>query len=249
MTSPDIAIDAAERRSTHGTLLESGRRGDRPVFTATMSAMLHAALVAAAVFATGEAPARARLTMAHASEHVTRVALARRPAEPRPRPAAVVARDAAVPSAAAPVAVAPSIRVSLNFSAPELPPVSQPAPILFEPITTSTPETTAGAGAIDGAYAEDDVDLHAELVGGQFTPPYPDTLRYDHPDGRVLVRFVIDSSGRVDARSIRIVMATHRAFAESVAATIAELRFVPAVRDGQRVRVRVEHEFDFHCAC
>jgi len=97
---------------------------------------------------------------------------------------------------------------------------------------------------IDGDLA----DRTPYLVPGQMGPPYPEELRDDRPDGLVVVRFVIDTLGRVEVPSLHVVEATDPLFAQAVRSALDRLRYVPASRAGHPVRVRMEQRFEFHLA-
>ncbi|MGH7619670.1 MAG: TonB family protein, partial [Gemmatimonadaceae bacterium] len=97
---------------------------------------------------------------------------------------------------------------------------------------------------IDG----DQADQSPYLLPGQMGPPYPEALRAGRLDGVVIVQFVLDTLGRVEAPSFNVVTATHPAFAASVRSALARLRYLPASLAGRRVRARVEQRFEFHLA-
>ena len=73
---------------------------------------------------------------------------------------------------------------------------------------------------------------------------YPVVLRGAGIEGRTLLQFVIDTAGRVEPRSVKVLETTHAAFAESAKEGILEARFEPAhvgaraVRQLTRVPVR-----------
>jgi TonB family protein len=135
-------------------------------------------------------------------------------------------------------------------------------PDLKEP--TTTPEDFTGTGTAGGFSLPIGVAPLAPLTGsgepidgssadnppymmpGQMGPSYPAELRGDAPDGLVVVRFVIDTLGKVEAPSIRVLESTHPNFLASVRVALDRLRFTPARLSGQRVRVRMEQRFEFH---
>jgi len=79
------------------------------------------------------------------------------------------------------------------------------------------------------------------------SPPvrYPDELRARGIQGRVMLELVIDTTGRVEPGSIRVVAATHRAFGGAAAQMVANSRFWPARIAGRKVRVRVQLPVNF----
>jgi protein TonB len=106
------------------------------------------------------------------------------------------------------------------------------------------PTETVESEPLDDARA----DLRAALLPDQMGPRYPDSLRDEAPDGTVIVRFVIDTTGRVETPSLSVLEATHQPFAEAVRAALDRLAFSPAQVAGHKVRVRVVHRFEFHFA-
>ena len=70
----------------------------------------------------------------------------------------------------------------------------------------------------------------------QPSPAYPRALEALSIEGRVAVEFVIDTSGQVQASSIRILEATHAAFEGAARAAVAKAVFHPARLSGHPVR-------------
>jgi TonB family protein len=108
-------------------------------------------------------------------------------------------------------------------------------------LLASTPTSTE---PIDGGAA----DEPPYLLPGQMGPAYPDPLRDDRPDGFVVVRFVIDTLGRVESPSLKVLNASHPLFLDAVRVSLDRLRFLPGRYSGQLVRVRMEQRFEFHLA-
>lgn len=76
-------------------------------------------------------------------------------------------------------------------------------------------------------------------------PRYPDQLRAAGVTGRVIVRLVVDTAGRVEPGSVMIRESSHDLFAEAVRAVLPSLRFVPAEAGGRKVRMLVDLPFEF----
>ena len=91
------------------------------------------------------------------------------------------------------------------------------------------------------------VDVRATLAGGSCeAPAYPPGLAAARVSGRVVVEFVINTNGRADSASLRVVSSTHSDFVAPAVHTIRSCRFVPAVLHGMAVRVRVQQPINFH---
>lgn len=97
-------------------------------------------------------------------------------------------------------------------------------------------------------FAAHEVDVPVVLAPGSPTPTYPDLLRSAAIAGGVMVEMVVDTSGRVEAGSVRIVQTDHALFSASVRAVAPRLRFLPAKAQGRNVRqlVRLPFRFSLH---
>ena len=95
-----------------------------------------------------------------------------------------------------------------------------------------------GAGAGDQVYSESSVDERAEIVSA---PPleYPLALRHAGLQGRVTVQAVIDTLGRAEPASVKIVARPNTAFDESARAYVLHAMFRPARVKGRAVRVLI----------
>lgn len=77
------------------------------------------------------------------------------------------------------------------------------------------------------------------------TPHYPLTLRQAGIDGRVLVRFVVDTTGRIDMASVQVLQSTHDLFTRAVRDALSGFRFRPAEAGQHRVPALAEMPFEF----
>lgn len=101
-----------------------------------------------------------------------------------------------------------------------------------------------GDGADGGAVAVERVDEKPRLANtGEIQRLlrrfYPPVLREEGISGQVLLRFVINTEGRVEPASVRLVGSTHDAFGKATTRVVDRLRFRPASIEGRRVRVLV----------
>jgi len=205
------------------------------------STAIHAGLIALAVWRTIPKP-----VPGHLAEHVSLIPLPQlaraKPPEAAPRAEKVREHEFKVldappnvPTTIPPVDLARPATVAEDFSGKGIQ-VHVAEVSLVKPTVRNDP--------IEG----DDADQSPYLLPGQMGPPYPEELRDDRPDGVVVVRFVIDTLGRVEAPSLKVIAATHPLFAASVRATLSRLRYLPASLSGRRVRVQMEQRFEFHLA-
>ena len=74
---------------------------------------------------------------------------------------------------------------------------------------------------------------------------YPPVMRNVGLAGLVMLEFVVDSSGRVEPGSARVVETTHPAFTAAVLKALPDARFRPGRSGGQPVRQLVRQSFRF----
>ena len=82
-------------------------------------------------------------------------------------------------------------------------------------------------------------------IARRVTPRYPEPLRAAGIDGRVLVRFTVDTMGRIDPRSVEVLESTNDLFTHAVRAALVGFRFTPSMWRGRRVRAAAEMPFQF----
>ena len=104
---------------------------------------------------------------------------------------------------------------------------------------------TAAVDSRDSVYSILEVEESAVRSNGSAAPVYPPELLKEGTEGGVFIRFVVDTNGHADPRSIEVVRATHPLFTESVRHAIPLMLFSPAAIAGKRVRQAVEQNFEF----
>ena len=112
-------------------------------------------------------------------------------------------------------------------------------------ITTRVQDKSTPDPSPDSVYSVLEVEERAARTAGSAAPAYPPELMKLGTEGRVYIRFVVDSSGRADPTSIEVLHSTHPLFAEAVRSTVPMMRFTPAMVGGRRVRQAVEQNFEF----
>jgi len=226
-------------------LLESRAPRSKRVGGTLASTVVHAAVIAGAVAVTVPKPGGAH--DGPKAEREIRYVV-NRPEPPRPaRP---------TPPAPSTTPTAPPIPGPvLKFNGPDVPPIRE----VVVSTTTSTPEefgngiqTHGSIGAppglgspIDGVVEERLVDRSPRLLGSPTPPVFPQALRYTGRGGRVLVEFVVDTSGRAEMDGFKVVQTADPLFAESVRAALPRYRFSPGEAGGRKVRTLVQLPFDF----
>ena len=90
-------------------------------------------------------------------------------------------------------------------------------------------------------YSADQVDVPAAPDSAQPVHPlYPDSLLRARVEGRVLVEFVVDTTGEADMETFGEVLSTHRLFTAAARRAVGYAHFTPALLDGKRVRQVVQ---------
>jgi protein TonB len=89
------------------------------------------------------------------------------------------------------------------------------------------------------------VEIPAALADGNSPPDYPTALRASGVEGKLVATFIIDTTGRAEAASIRFAKDGNRMFEESVRSALATMRFIPARIGAAKVRQVVEMPFVF----
>ncbi|OYV67873.1 MAG: hypothetical protein B7Z72_09140 [Gemmatimonadetes bacterium 21-71-4] len=100
----------------------------------------------------------------------------------------------------------------------------------------------------DAVYTAETVDVPVRYVQGTAAPMYPDSLFRAGVAGHVVARFVVDTAGAVEPRSVDIESATLPAFGQAVREALRSATFTPARVGGAVVRQLVEMPFEFHPA-
>lgn len=230
-------------------LLESSATRQRRRAGMVVSVVVHTAAIGLAVVAT----ARARVPEEREPEPLFYATPTSAPPETRPAPAAPAAPSRAASAAPA----APSLPMPDLTSIPDVIPAPgaaidalvDPARGLFDaPGRLSDAVGTGGGtplGSGDAPRAAAEVERQVLLVGAPPRPRYPEALRQAGVEGRVVVRFVVDTAGRVERGSVAVASSSHALFVAAVEPVVGALRFRPAEAGGRRVRQLVEMPFEF----
>ena len=97
----------------------------------------------------------------------------------------------------------------------------------------------------DSVFSAIAVDSEVTRYDWSSAPVYPDSLFREGTEGLVEAEFVVDTTGRVDLGTIRILQSTHAQFQESVEAALAGMQFRPAWHGFRKVRQLVVQRFAF----
>lgn len=113
------------------------------------------------------------------------------------------------------------------------------------PTLDAAAEAAAMNAMLATAYQLLEVDSAAIRDPSSAAPIYPPDLETRGVEGHVIIRFVVDSTGRVDVGTILTVEATHAAFDRAVRDALPLMRFRPAMVGDRPVRQLAEQLFKF----
>ena len=104
-----------------------------------------------------------------------------------------------------------------------------------------------GAAPVENqTYFEYQVEKPVMAVPGSPAPRYPDILKSAGVEGEVVVAFTVDTTGRADVSTLKILKSTHELFAAAVRTALPSMRFLPAEVGGKKVKQLVQQPFVFN---
>jgi protein TonB len=234
-------------------LLESQPRRARTRSAAFVSLLIHASIVGTAVAATRTVVAPdVPIETLPVITYVTPVNAPETPAPRRARPEPTPVEPTPAPPSPMPPIIAPT-EIPTGVSEPD-PSATATTEVTFLPTSpggNSGGEPGAGESTSSGtgeAMWADEVEKAARPLGRQREPRYPDMLRTQRVEGQVVVAYVVDSLGRVEPNSIRMVESAHPLFEPAVRQAVLASRFRPAEWRGRAVRQLVQQAFVFTLA-
>jgi periplasmic protein TonB len=108
-------------------------------------------------------------------------------------------------------------------------------------------EGGSGTGIVpssDQVYMEAVVEERPELLSGP-QPVYPDLLRQAGVQGRVIIQAIIDTTGRAEPPSVKVIQSPNPGFDQPARQAVLRALFRPARVHGRAVRVLVNIPYDF----
>jgi protein TonB len=231
------------------TLIESRRTAKRSPGGAAASVMVHAALIVLAVAMTAHAkvpeppaPKRPDLIYIPVAE----------PVPPRPAPhdsRTTQSESGTLPAPPEHPPIIPPIGIPT-----ELPPIDPTRPAIdpgdyvgavnAHGITDGLAEH-GGTGGPGGTYTWLRVEKQTQPVQGNPKPVYPSMLESARVDGEVLAQFVVDTAGRADMSTFKVLEATNELFVDAVKRVLPTWHFYPAETGGHKVKQLVQMRFTF----
>ena len=97
----------------------------------------------------------------------------------------------------------------------------------------------------DQPYFDFQVEKPVAPVPGTGAPRYPDILRSAGVEDEVLAQFVVDTTGRVEVATFKVIRKSHDLFEAAVRSALPSMRFLPAEVGGRKVKQLVQQPFVF----
>jgi periplasmic protein TonB len=232
-------------------LIESKAKPQRSTGGTIFSIVFHTAIIAAAVYGTLEAKQQLEKPKAEKVEFVKMEKKNEPPPKEEPKPP---------PPKQEIVAAPPPPKGFQVLTAPVKIPDVLPDIDLSKKVTDEADFTGKGvAGGIakgvvggtpppanaDQAYFEFQVEKQVAPRPGNPGPRYPDMLRSANVEGEVLAQFVVDTTGRADMSTFKVLKSSHDLFTNAVRATLPNMRFYAAEIGGRKVKQLVQMPFQF----
>ena len=80
---------------------------------------------------------------------------------------------------------------------------------------------------------------------GSAAPRYPDILKSAGVEGEVIAQFVVDTTGRAEISTFKVLKTSHDLFASAVKNALPNMRFIPAEVGNRKVKQLVQQPFVF----
>jgi periplasmic protein TonB len=98
----------------------------------------------------------------------------------------------------------------------------------------------------DQPYFEFQVEKQVAPMPNNAAPRYPDMLRSANVEGEVLAQFVVDTLGRAEMNTFKVLKSSHDLFTNAVKSALPNMRFYAAEVGGRKVKQLVQMPFQFN---
>jgi protein TonB len=225
-------------------LIESRAQKQKMAGGTVFSIVLHTFLIAAAVYATARAGVKDEKSKAEKIQFVEMKKEPPKVPDKPPPPKEVVVKPP--PPKGFQVLRAP---VKIDIKIPEID--------LSKAITNESDfsgkgvKGGTGSGVVGGiantnqTYFEFQVEKPAEMLQDSPKPKYPSVLESSGIAGEVQAQFVVNSSGKADMDSFKVLKSTNELFTQAVKSVLPRMRFSPAQIGGKPVNQLVQQSFQF----
>jgi protein TonB len=97
----------------------------------------------------------------------------------------------------------------------------------------------------DQPYFEFQVEKQVQTASNSVQPRYPDMLKSANVEGEVLAQFVVDTTGRAEMNTFKVLKSSHELFTQAVRNALGNMKFYPAEIGGRKVKQMVQQPFTF----
>src|SRR5436189_4114421 len=226
-------------------LLESKAKKQKMAGGTTFSIVLHTVLIAGAVYATARAGTKDEKAKAEKIQFVEVKKEPPKVPDKAPPPKEVIVKPP--PPKGFQVLRAP---LKIDIKIPEID--------LSKAVTNESDFTGkgvkggTGSGVVGGTgpvtnqtYFEFQVEKPAEMLQDSPKPKYPSVLESSGIAGEVQAQFVVNSSGKADMDSFKVLKSTNELFTQAVKNVLPRMKFSPAMIGGKPVNQLVQQSFQF----
>jgi periplasmic protein TonB len=229
-------------------LIESKPRKQRTTGGLIFSGVIHAVVITAAVYGTLQAKEQLEKPKAEKVEFV-KVEKKEEPPPPKEQPPPPPDVVAAPPPPkgfqvlTAPIKV-PDVLPDIDLSKK----VTDEADFTGKGVAGGRANGVVGGTApvnTDQPYFEFQVEKQVTTAPGSPQPRYPDMLKSANVEGEVLAQFVVDTTGRADMSTFKVLKSSHELFTQSVRNVLPNMRFYAAEIGGRKVKQMVQQPFTF----
>jgi protein TonB len=230
-------------------LIESKPQKQRSTGGLVFSGVVHALLITAAVFGTLQAKEQLEKPKAEKVEFVEMKKKDEPPPpkeEPKPPPPDVVAAPPPPKGfqvLTAPIKV-PDVLPDIDLSKK----VTDEADFSGKGVAGGSAKGVVGGTApvnTDQPYFEFQVEKQVQTAAGSPQPRYPDMLKSANIEGEVLAQFVVDTTGRAEMGTFKVLKSSHDGFTQAVRNVLPNMKFYPAEIGGRKVKQMVQQPFTF----
>jgi protein TonB len=225
-------------------LIESKAKKQKMAGGTAFSIVLHTVLIAGAVYATARAGVKDEKSKAEKIQFVEMKKEPPKTPDKPPPPKEVIVKPP--PPKGFQVLRAP---VRIDIKIPEID--------LSKAITNESDfsgkgvKGGTGTGVVGGiantnqTYFEFQVEKPAEMLQDSPKPKYPSVLESSGIAGEVQAQFVVNSGGKADMDSFKVLKSTNELFTQAVKNVLPRMRFSPAMIGGKPVNQLVQQSFQF----
>jgi len=226
-------------------LIETKPKRPKTIKTAILSVIVHSGLIAGAVYGTLEAKEAIEKPKAEKVEFVDVKKEEPPPPEKEPEPPPEIVAAPPPPKGfqvlTAPIKI-PEVLPEIDLSKK----VTDEADFSGKGVAGGIARgVVGGTGPVtDQTFFEFQVEKQVSPAGNN-APNYPDLLRSANVEGEVLAQFVVDTTGRVDMSTFKVLKSSHDLFSTAVRQALQRARYYPAEIGGRKVKQLVQQPFNF----